>query len=82
MHRNPAGRPIPRRFAGPGIVATIVITVAVAACSGGSATTSTAPVALRLQVALTPEESATFRPAIARLDADHPEWTIALEEVP
>jgi multiple sugar transport system substrate-binding protein len=50
----------------------------------GSAPTPTAvdPVTLRLQVSLTPEELASFRPAIAALDAAHPEWIIELEEVP
>jgi multiple sugar transport system substrate-binding protein len=43
---------------------------------------SNGPVTLRLQVSLTPEEVATFQPAIERLDAQHPEWVIKLEEVP
>ena len=40
------------------------------------------PVTLRLQVGLTPEELATFQPAITALDAAHPEWVIPLENVP
>ena len=50
------------------------------ACSAGAP--SAAPVTLRLQVGLTPEELATYQPAIAALDAAHPEWVIALENVP
>lgn len=52
----------------------------IAACSTTPA--SAAPVTLRLQVSLTPEELATFQPAIAALDAAHPEWVITLETVP
>jgi multiple sugar transport system substrate-binding protein len=40
------------------------------------------PVALRLQVSLTAEELADFRPALERVDQAHPEFTVALEEVP
>jgi multiple sugar transport system substrate-binding protein len=47
-----------------------------------SASAPVEPVSLRLQVSLTPEELASFRPAIAQLDATHPEWIIELEEVP
>ena len=43
---------------------------------------SAAPITLRVQVGLTPEELATFQPAIQRIDAAHPEWTIAVETVP
>ena len=57
-----------------------------AACSVGSPSagsgSSVAPVTLRLQVGLTPEELASFGPAIEDLDARHPEWTIVLETVP
>ncbi len=44
--------------------------------------TPAAPVALRLQVSLTPQELAAFQPAIAALDAAHPEFTVTLEPVP
>jgi multiple sugar transport system substrate-binding protein len=40
------------------------------------------PVSLRLQVSLTPEELASFEPAIEMLDDAHPEWAIVLETVP
>jgi multiple sugar transport system substrate-binding protein len=75
-------------------VAALTAALTLASCTTGAPSTppssagaspadgSTTPVTLRLQVALTPEESATFRPAIAALDAAHPEWTIQLEEVP
>ena len=53
-----------------------------AGSSVASAPASVAPTRLRLQVSLTPEELASFRPAIAELDAAHPEWVIELEEVP
>ena len=62
------------------VAAVIVAALTASACS--TASPSIAPVALRLQVSLTPEELASFRPAIAQLDATHPEWMIALEEVP
>jgi len=62
------------------VVAAMAGALALAACS--TASPSKAPVALRLQVSLTPEELATFRPAIAQVDAAHPEFTVALEEVP
>jgi multiple sugar transport system substrate-binding protein len=51
-----------------------------AACSGTSP--STGPVSLRLQVSLTPVELATFQPAIAAIDAAHPEFVVHLENVP
>ena len=44
--------------------------------------TSAEPVALRLQVSLTPEELVTFQPAIEALDVAHPEWEVELETVP
>ncbi len=47
-----------------------------------SAPASVVATALRLQVSLTPEELASFRPAITALDEAHPEWIIELEEVP
>ena len=57
--------------------------LAIAACLGPSATPTPAPpVALRLQVGLTPEEMATYEPQLKALDDAHPEWTIALEAVP
>ena len=70
-------RHVDRRLA---FVVGMVIAAVVAGCSAG--TPSAAPVTLRLQVSLTPEELATFQPAITALDAAHPEWVIALENVP
>jgi multiple sugar transport system substrate-binding protein len=58
-----------------------LITAAVLAGCMAPAATSV-PVALRLQVSLTPEELATFQPALAKVDADNPGWTVTLEEVP
>lgn len=40
------------------------------------------PVTLRLLVSLTPQEVATFRPALEKLDEEHPEWRVTLELVP
>lgn len=40
------------------------------------------PITLRLAVALTPQELATFEPVIQQIDEAHPEWTIVLENVP
>ncbi len=70
-------RHVDRRLA---FVVGVVIAAVLAGCSAG--TPSAAPVTLRLQVGLTPEELATFQPAITALDAAHPEWVIALENVP
>ncbi len=39
-------------------------------------------VELRLEVSLTPQELATFQPAIEALDEAHPEWIINLETTP
>lgn len=58
----------------------LAIAAALAACTAPAATS--APVALRLQVSLTPEELASFQPALAKVDAAHPGWTVALEAVP
>ena len=68
-------RHVDRRLA---IVVGVVIATVLSGCSAG--TPSAAPVTLRLQVGLTPEELATFQPAIAALDAAHPEWVIAARE--
>ena len=70
-------RHVDRRLA---FVVGVVIATVLSGCSAG--TPSAAPVTLRLQVGLTPEELATFQPAITALDAAHPEWVIALENVP
>ena len=69
------GRGLPVALAG------MVLLSLAAACSLAPSAT-TAPVALRLQVSLTPEEMSTFQPAIEALDAAHPGWTVALEAVP
>jgi multiple sugar transport system substrate-binding protein len=63
--------------------ALLVGVFGVAACGGPtSSTPAPEPVTLRLQVSLTPDELATFEPAIVALDAAHPEWILRLEEVP
>jgi multiple sugar transport system substrate-binding protein len=59
---------------------TAVLSLAVVACGGPAATAT--PVQLRLQVSLTAEEIADFRPALERVDAAHQEFTVVLEEVP
>jgi multiple sugar transport system substrate-binding protein len=43
---------------------------------------SDAPITLRLEVSLTPQELVTFEPAIQALDEAHPEWLIVLETTP
>jgi len=73
------GTPALRRVGRP-IVALLALAWLTTACS--TAQSSSGPATLRLQVALTPEELATFQPAIAALDAAHPEWIIKLETVP
>src|SRR5688500_7710951 len=64
----------------PLATAVLGMAAALAACTGAGATS--APVALRLQVSLTPEELATFQPALEQLDAANSGWTVALEAVP
>ncbi len=53
-------------------------------CLAGAACAAPAPqsVALRLQVSLTADELVTFEPALEALDEAHPEFSVALEEVP
>ena len=58
-------------------LAVVVVAVALIVTRPGAA-----PATLRLQVSLTPEELASFRPAVEALDAAHPEWVIQLETVP
>jgi multiple sugar transport system substrate-binding protein len=41
-----------------------------------------AVIELRLAVALTPQELASFQPALEALDAAHPEWSVVLEVIP
>jgi multiple sugar transport system substrate-binding protein len=61
----------------------VLICALAAALTGCAAPRATAaPVDLRLQVSLTAEELADFRPALQRVDDAHPEFTVALEEVP
>jgi multiple sugar transport system substrate-binding protein len=49
------------------------------ACSSGS---DSSPVVLRLGVSLTPQELASFQPAVETLDQMHPEWQLELENTP
>ena len=79
MPHRAAGRPWPA----PVAIALVTLGLAATACSGPAASTPAAePVTLRLQVSLTPEELATFRPALEALDTAHPEWVVRLEAVP
>jgi multiple sugar transport system substrate-binding protein len=59
----------------------IVLIVAILATACGSPKTVT-PVTLRLEVSLTPQELASFQPALQALDQAHPEWEIILETTP
>ena len=63
-------------------VATVGPRATVTPPASAVATASVAPVTLRLQVSMTAEELADFRPALQRVDDAHPEFTVALEEVP
>lgn len=79
MFQRVAGRPR------PGSISAWLIAIGLigAGCAGPAVTADgAAPVTLRLQVSLTPEELATFEPAIEALDAAHGEWVIRLETVP
>jgi multiple sugar transport system substrate-binding protein len=66
-----------RRLPLPAVVAC-ALTLAACAASPSSA----APVSLRLEVSMTPQELASFTPAIEAIDRAHAEWTIQLEPVP
>jgi multiple sugar transport system substrate-binding protein len=63
-----------------GIYTLCLVMLLAVACSRQSSPSSV--VRLRLEVSLTPQELATFQPAIAALDQAHPEWEIILETVP
>jgi multiple sugar transport system substrate-binding protein len=58
----------------------LVAVVLLSAACGPSG--SDEPVTLRLEVSLTPQELATFQPALQALDEAHPEWSIVLETTP
>jgi multiple sugar transport system substrate-binding protein len=65
------------------ILITLTVLASAEVLAGCSAVApSGAPLTLRLQVAMTPEELATFQPALQALDDAHPEWTVQLETVP
>ena len=46
---------------------------------GVTAAHQAAPVTLRLQVSLSPQELKTFQPALEAPDEAHPDWDVALE---
>ncbi|MBI3746356.1 MAG: sugar ABC transporter substrate-binding protein [Chloroflexi bacterium] len=74
-----------RRWRRPGlgtVAAARIACVAILVTACGSSTSSAAPVTLRLEVSMTPEELASFNPAIKAIDAAHPEWIIQVEPVP
>lgn len=95
-HRAPGGRRPRRPSRLVGLVGLVGLVLATSACgptssaspsspgsSGAPATASpNAPVTLRLQVSLTPEELTSFQPALAAVDAAHPEFDVKLETVP
>ncbi len=60
----------------------LICMVSVSACSGLNITQPAKPVQLRLGVALTPQELASFQPALEAIDQAHPEFEIALETTP
>ena len=62
------------------IILTILLMLPLYACTGAPKTVQ--PVRLRLEVSLTPQELASFQPAIEALDQAHPEWEIVLETTP
>jgi multiple sugar transport system substrate-binding protein len=62
------------------VVAVLTVGALAAGCSIG--TPSPGSTALRLQVAMTAEELATFEPALDAIDASYPEFSVALEVVP
>ncbi len=70
-HRTPAWR----------ILGGLLLLLA-SACDGTPDSTPAQQVTLRLGVALTPQELASFQPAIQSLGQSHPEWKIVLEAAP
>lgn len=60
--------------------ARLLVLLSAAACFGVAL--AQAPVRLTLMVAMTPQELASFRPALAAVDAAHPEFEVELEPVP
>jgi len=67
------------RWFQPVILLTFLLSMILSACG---ALKKSAPVRLRLEVSLTPQELATFQPALEALDQAHPEWEVVLENVP
>jgi multiple sugar transport system substrate-binding protein len=57
----------------------LILSLMLSACGS---TKTPEVVRLRLEVSLTPQELATFQPAIEALDRAHPEWEIVLETAP
>jgi len=67
----------------PGIPARLALSaclVVLAAACGKAG--SSGPVPLRIQVSMTPEELASFTPAVKAIDDAHPEWVLQVEPVP
>ena len=69
-----------RRTVGAACLVLSLVLLLLGACS--SPEEPVEAVTLRLDVALTPQELATFQQAIKGLDEAHPEWNIALEPMP
>lgn len=71
--RSPSG------FSPLWLIASLLILWLTAGCRPA---TPAEVVKLRLSVALTPQELASFQPALHALDEAHPEWEVSLEAVP
>lgn len=72
------GRSLPRLA----LAASLLVAACGSSAASGPPNVPSSPVTLRLQVSMTPEELASFTPAIKAIDDAHPEWNIQLEPVP
>ena len=66
----------------PGCWAAVFLLAALLPLLSCGPGTEAEPTTLRLEVSLTPQELATFQPAIETLDEAHSEWTLVLETTP
>jgi multiple sugar transport system substrate-binding protein len=64
-------------------LARLALTAALVVLAGcGTSTAAAGVTTLRIQVSMTPEELASFTPAVKAIDDAHPEWVLQVEPVP